>query len=181
LLFGLDRSLPNADFIIDFQNLKTTIMENTNINLNVNNITEIEISYKNPVHPADRPVLNQPKLTADLLRQYWNKNTIGYRKEMKLLLLNPGCQLLGIFTLSIGGTGDCLIDKRLLFAVALKGAATRIILAQNHISTDEKPSNSDTIITRGIEKAAELLDIKLLDHVILTETGYYSFAEEGLL
>lgn len=88
----------------------------------------------------------------------------------------------GIYEISSGGITGTLVDLRILFAVVLKSLSTSIILAHNHPSGNLKPSEADKRLTNKIKSASELLDIKLLDHVIIIPNGsYYSFADEGIL
>ena len=76
----------------------------------------------------------------------------------------------------------CLLDLKVVFQYALKANASSIILAHNHPSGNLKPSESDLAITKKVEEAARLFDIKLLDHLILSpEERYYSMADEGNL
>jgi DNA repair protein RadC len=90
---------------------------------------------------------------------------------------------LGFTLVSIGGLTGTIADIRLILSVALKTAATGIMLAHNHPSGALSPSHADRAITSKINEAAKLMDIKLLDHIILSpEDGeYYSFADEGVL
>jgi len=74
-----------------------------------------------------------------------------------------------------------VIDKKLLFSVALKCYASAVILAHNHPSGNTKLSNPDKAITSKIKEAGKLLDIDVLDHIIVTPNSYYSFADSGLL
>jgi DNA repair protein RadC len=89
--------------------------------------------------------------------------------------------VLGIYEVSTGGMTGTVADPKLIFAAALKGAACGIILAHNHPSNNLKPSISDEQLTTKIKEGGKLLDIKLLDHLIISSEGYYSFADEGLL
>ena len=70
---------------------------------------------------------------------------------------------------------------RLIFAVALKCNATGIIIAHNHPSGTLKPSDTDITLTKSIKKCADILEITLLDHLIITKNGFYSFSNEGKL
>ena len=84
--------------------------------------------------------------------------------------------------MSSGGITGTLVDLRILFAVALKTLAISIIISHNHPSGILRPSHSDIILTNKIKKASELLDIKLLDHIIITPSQeYFSFADDGIL
>jgi DNA repair protein RadC len=69
---------------------------------------------------------------------------------------------------------------RLIFKLALENGATGLILCHNHPSGELKPSNADKQITKKIKTGGEILDVKVLDHIIITETKYYSFVDEGI-
>ena len=83
--------------------------------------------------------------------------------------------------MSSGGITGTVADPRLILAAALKVAACSIMLAHNHPSTSLKPSKADEELTSKIKYAAQFHDIKVLDHVIVSSEGYYSFADEGVL
>ena len=83
--------------------------------------------------------------------------------------------------MSKGGISETTVDIRLLFKSALQCGATAIIVAHNHPSGVLKLSTSDIKLTQKIKKAGENMDIKLLDHLIISEKGYFSFADEKLL
>ncbi len=102
-------------------------------------------------------------------------------EEFWILLLNNANKVLDCFQLSKGGITGTLVDCRLVFKKAISYGATAIILAHNHPSGNTKPSNEDKKITAKIKQGAQLLDIKILDHVIVTENTYFSFADEGIL
>ena len=83
--------------------------------------------------------------------------------------------------MSKGGISETIVDIRLLLKSALQCGATAMIVAHNHPSGVLKPSTSDIQLTQKIKKAGENMDIKLLDHLIISEKGYFSFADEKLL
>jgi len=98
-----------------------------------------------------------------------------------MLLLNRANKVLGITTISEGGLSGTVTDIRLIFQYAIKGNASGIIVAHNHPSGNQNPSESDLKITQKIKEAGNLLDIQLLDHIILTPESeiYRSLADEG--
>lgn len=110
-------------------------------------------------------------------------NTLGYldHEEFWVLYLNQANRLLGKFQLSKGGISQTVVDLRLLFKRAIEWNATAIILAHNHPSGNLTPSASDKNVTQKIKKAAALLDIRLLDHIIIAAEKYLSFADKELL
>ena len=85
------------------------------------------------------------------------------------------------YQLSKGGIKGTIADVRLILSVALKTLATGLILVHNHPSGNLKPSEADKHITSKIRQAAKLLDIELIDHIIISSEGYYSFMDEGVL
>jgi DNA repair protein RadC len=87
--------------------------------------------------------------------------------------------VIGSYQLSKGGITGTIADVRLILSVALKTLASGLILAHNHPSGNLKPSEADKHITSKIRQAAKLLDIELLDHIIISSEGYYSFMDDG--
>lgn len=102
-------------------------------------------------------------------------------EEFWVILLNNSNKVLHKYALSKGGITGTLVDLRLLFKDALSYGAVGIILAHNHPSGALKPSKADLTITKRIKDGAATLDLKLLDHLIITEKTYYSFADEAML
>ncbi len=145
-------------------------------------VSEIQVSYINKVKVKDSQRIKSSSDIAKLLFENWNKNTIELHESFKVILLNNSNTVKGIFEMSSGGITGTLVDLRILFAVALKTLATSIIVSHNHPSGNLKPSQSDIRLTNKIKKVSELLDIKLLDHLIITPNKeYYSFADDGIL
>lgn len=144
-------------------------------------VQEIELVYRSSVKISERPHVTSSHEAYQILRQLWNPDILELQEEFKVLLLNRANRLLGIYTASRGGITGTVVDIRLLLAAALKAGACSIMLAHNHPSGNLKPSNADTQLTRKIASAAELMDLKVLDHLILSAEGYYSFADEGWL
>ena len=97
------------------------------------------------------------------------------------MYLNQQCRLLKKSCLSKGGIAQSTVDIRLLLKRALELGATAIIVAHNHPSGELTPSTADKQITEKIKTAARHLDIRLLDHLILSEKGYFSFADQNIL
>jgi DNA repair protein RadC len=83
--------------------------------------------------------------------------------------------------LSKGGITGTLVDVRLVMRQAIELGSVGLILAHNHPSGTLKPSNADKQITQKLKLAAEALDLKVLDHLIITQTAYFSFADEQIL
>ncbi len=102
-------------------------------------------------------------------------------EEFWVLYLDRANKIINTFQLSKGGISATVADPRLIFQQALGLGACSIILSHNHPSGQLKPSDPDKQLTHKIKDAGNLMDIKLLDHIIVTESGYFSFADEGLI
>ncbi|CAA0190198.1 putative DNA repair protein [Tenacibaculum maritimum] len=139
-------------------------------------IAEIKVSYTN--NNKKRLKITNSKMSYDLLLACWNKHLIELQEEFKVLLLNNSNQVLGIYPLVKGGSSAVNVDAKLVFSVALKCNAKGIILAHNHPSGNLKPSEADKTITQKLKKAGEYLDIAVLDHLIITKNGFYSFNDK---
>lgn len=99
----------------------------------------------------------------------------------KVLFLNQANQILGYTLISEGGITETCADVRLIMQAALLTNSVALILAHNHPSGNLKPSRQDMDITKQVRDAAQFMRIKILDHIILSDTEYYSFADEGML
>lgn len=102
-------------------------------------------------------------------------------EEFWILLLNRSNKAIHKFMTSMGGLTSTIIDVRAIFRKALDKSATSMILCHNHPSGNLLPSDADLAITRKIKDAGVIMDIKVLDHLIITQTCYYSFADNGIL
>lgn len=102
-------------------------------------------------------------------------------EEFWIVYLNNSNKVLHKNQLSKGGITGTLVDVRLVFKTAIEVGAVSIILVHNHPSGTLKPSEADKRLTKKMKIAGESLDIKILDHLIITENAYFSFADEGLL
>ena len=105
--------------------------------------------------------------------------TLDYIETFKVLYLNQNNHVLGCRTISEGGLASTCCDVRTILQGALLTNAVGIILAHNHPSGNVTPSLSDIKTTNQITKAAKLLDIQVLDHIIYTRENCYSFADDG--
>ncbi len=144
-------------------------------------VAEVELVYKTTIKASERPKISSVKDCYKLLKELWNENTIEMQEEFKVLLLNRGNKVIGIYEASAGGITGTVADPRLILAAGIKSLSVSIILSHNHPSGNLKPSRADEELTQKIKVAASYHDIKVIDHMIITSEGYYSFAEEGVL
>ncbi|KAB7530292.1 DNA repair protein [Flagellimonas olearia] len=145
-------------------------------------VNEIQISYREKLSTLKSQAVTNSNDVANLLFKNWDNKTIGLHETFKIVLLNQSNKVKGIYPLSHGGITETLVDVRILFAIILKTLSVGIILAHNHPSGQLKASGADKQLTQKIKRAAQLFDVKVLDHIILAPDGrYYSFADNGIL
>lgn len=151
----------------------------------MNNITipeiTISVSFDKKVKKSDLITVRNSSDIADLLRQVFNKDTFDWTEEFVVLCLNRANKVMGFCKISSGGITGTVADPRVILTLALNCTATSLILAHNHPSGNLQPSRADEEITQKIKLAAGYLDIQVLDHIILSDEGYYSFRDEGIL
>lgn len=102
-------------------------------------------------------------------------------EEFYCLFLNRNNQVLQVKQISIGGVEGTFVDPKMIFKYGIDLAASGIILAHNHPSGNLKPSESDLKLTKRIKQVGEMLEMPVLDHLIVTDNGYFSFADQGVL
>jgi DNA repair protein RadC len=102
-------------------------------------------------------------------------------EEFWVLMLNRGNQVLKRVQVSLGGVSGTIVDAKIIFKKALAIPASAIILCHNHPSGNLRPSGADIEITKKVKEGGALIDINVLDHLIVSERGYFSFADEGML
>lgn len=144
-------------------------------------LTEISVQYNPKQKASNRVKIITSQDAVNYLREVFNPDIINMQEQVVVLYLNRANFLLGHQLLSIGGLTSTVLDIRIVLATALKCLACSIIIAHNHPSGELKPSRQDLGITHQLKRAGELLDIKLLDHFIITHFEHYSFADEGNL
>lgn len=145
-----------------------------------NIISEIELKYSPMALKNKRTVIKDSSSAYKVLLNNWNMDSIELFEEFKVLLLNRANEVLGVYALSKGGIHGTVVDIKLLFAVVLKSASSCVILAHNHPSGNLKPSEADKNLYLKIKKVAEYLDVNVLDNLIISKDGYYSFTDEGV-
>ena len=102
-------------------------------------------------------------------------------EEFWVIYLNRSNKVLLKERLSIGGISGTVADSKIIFKKAIDLLASSFIVAHNHPSGNLKPSQADIDLTKNLKAAGKLLEINLLDHLIITDSGYYSFADEGVI
>ena len=138
----------------------------------------VELYKRVQINQAERKQVISSETACNILRPL-----IGdiEREELWAIYLNQSNKVIRKERLSAGGITGTLVDVRLIMKGALLCNATGMIIAHNHPSGNEKPSVEDNLITEQIKKAAEVLNIRLLDHVIITSNTYYSYMDNDML
>jgi len=154
---------------------------NLNEDLLNGQVAEVTLVYKSKVKPADRLQIKNSEQMASVFRSVWNNENIELQEECKVMYLNRANRILGIYQLSAGGTAGTIVDIKLVLMAALRLNASALAIAHSHPSGNTKPSSADEYLTEQIKKAADFIGMTLLDHIILTQDGYYSMADEGLI
>jgi DNA repair protein RadC len=142
-------------------------------------ITALELGKRTQLAVA----LEKPKITCSKDVSNIMQHIIGNleHEEFWVLFLNNSNKVVAKSQISKGGLTATIVDIRLVFKRALELASVGIIVCHNHPSGKLQPSNADKNLTQKIKEAGITLDIKLLDHLIITEKAYFSFADEGIL
>ncbi|MEI6577816.1 MAG: JAB domain-containing protein, partial [Bacteroidota bacterium] len=96
-------------------------------------------------------------------------------------LLNRGNKVIGYKIVSTGGVAGTVADPKIIFQTALKTHASYIILAHNHPSGNTRPSDADILLTKSLKEAGIFLQLNIIDHLIIGDSTYFSWADEGLL
>ena len=141
-------------------------------------VAEIQVSYRPAI--SNKPVIISALDAFIEMVEFFPSETIALQEKFVVMYLNRCNRMLGVYPLSTGGITGTMVDIRLILSVALKVAATGIILAHNHPSGNLQPSSADKMLTQKIKEACSFLDISVMDHIILNPKGEYaSFADEG--
>lgn len=142
-------------------------------------VGEVELTYKST--SRSRSKIYSSEDAYKILLPTYKEGTICYKEYFKVLLLSQSNQVLGYTLISEGGLTETCADVRVILQAALLTNSVALVLAHNHPSGSLKPSRQDMEITKQVKEAAKLMRISVIDHLILTDAGYYSFADEGLL
>jgi len=142
--------------------------------------SEVQIIYKSRIPASKRVQISNSGDAFRVLWDSWDKDTIEHHEQFKILLLNNKNVVLGIAGISKGGITSSIIDPRIVLQHALKTHSVGIILAHNHPSGNPNPSEADIVITKKLLEAGNVMDIRVLDHIIICPDGtYISLADEG--
>jgi len=142
------------------------------------NCPELKVQLKRDA--IKKVKITNSKDSADFFRELWD-DSIGIYESFFCIYLNNANNTIGWYKVSQGGITGTVADPRLIIKKALDVLATGIIMCHNHPSGQLRPSELDLQLTEKIKQAGNFLDIHVLDHIILTEESYYSFADQGTI
>lgn len=141
-------------------------------------IEEVKLTYKNKVQANERPKITCAEDAYQAFLKSWDHDQIELIEEFKAMFLDRQLRLMSIASISKGGFSETSVDLRVVFAIALKRRADRIIIAHNHPSGNLKPSQADINLTQQFLKAGKLMRLDVVDQLIVTNQGYYSIVNE---
>lgn len=164
-----------------FHQNEKKIMEAFTESIRLNEIAEITLAYRPKIKASQRPRVTCSRQVYEILLKFWNQDSLEYTEQFQVMLLSRGNRVLGICTISSGGTSGTVVDPKLVFAAGLKANASSIVLSHNHPSGNLSPSEQDRRLTKGLVEIGRALDLPIVDHIILSPEGYFSFADGGEL
>lgn len=141
---------------------------------------EVEVVYK-PRKSLELSSEIRCSRDAFLYIEEFFKSFMSHHEEVWMILLNSCMQIIGSSQVSKGGLEHAFVDVRIIYQTALMAHATGFILVHNHPTGVLHPSKPDEELTKKIVGAGKILDIRLLDHLIISEDTYFSFADEGII
>ena len=143
-------------------------------------VSEVDIIYRPKFNTADLIQVTGSEEAYEILKQYY-QDGMYYREVLSVLLLNNVYKVIGIHKVSEGGVSDVYVDCKIIFQAAIKSNASAIILCHNHPAGNLKPSKHDKKTTSKVIKGGKYLDIEVLDHIIISGEGYFSFQDNLLM
>lgn len=145
-------------------------------------VNEVSLILKQKYDTSEYPTIKNSKDCVTILYNSWDRNTIALEEQTKVIYLNKKNQIIGLYNAGVGGVDGTIMCNRKIFACGLKLIASSIIIAHNHPSGAMKVSEQDKHVTQNVKKAGDIMNIKLLDHIIIMPNGnYVSLADENLI
>lgn len=147
---------------------------------NYTQVSEVKLTYTNKVKSSERYAIKQSSDVYRFLVDYvYSPETILLSESFKLILLSSANKVLGYCSMFEGGTSSTIVDVKMIIQATLLSNASAIIVSHNHPSGQLEPSKEDINLTQKIKQACDVFTIRFLDHIIVTDEGYYSFTDEG--
>jgi DNA repair protein RadC len=143
-----------------------------------NLVSEFLIKYSTNFNPSSAYKVTSSTTAAKLLRDIW-EHDLNHVERFYILSLNRANCVVSWSLISLGGMSGTVADGKVIFQKGLLSNAHGLIMAHNHPSGQLMPSQADISLTQKMVEFGKFIDLPILDHIILTQHGYYSFADEG--
>jgi len=154
-------------------------MVNETFPYSINQIPEIEISYKPFYNPLERRSITDSFKSYTLFKYIRDKKQLSYKEHCVVAYMNNAREVIGICRHSIGSDIACTLSIKQILAAWLKANAKYLILAHNHTWGNTNPSNADIQLTWNLKYACQVVWLKLVDHIIINESEwYFSMSDE---
>jgi DNA repair protein RadC len=142
-------------------------------------IGEVKLSYITKQDPETCPKITSPAVAVEIVRSLYSKHDIQRVELFMVIYLNRANRVIGWAKTSLGGISGTVVDARIVFQGAILKNASAMIVSHNHPSGQLIPSDADKRVTKKLVEGGKFLEIQVLDHIIITKNGHYSFADQG--
>lgn len=142
-------------------------------------VPEIKVTYTRGKQFLGR--ILDSRDVAVFLKAIYGEGKLQLQEAFYVLYLNKRNEIIGYYKHTVGSIDGTMADIRIIYAIALTSLSVSIVLCHNHPSGNIYPSEVDKQITKRFNEAGKLMEIKILDHIILTQDDYYSFADNSLI
>lgn len=146
----------------------------------INLVNEVSIIYKRTLYDEKMRITSSLD-ASNIFRKIIDEHRIDYKEIFCVMLLSRANQVLGVSEIGSGSTAGVVMNTIEVFQLAILSNCSGIIICHNHPSGKLVASTPDILVTKRLKEGAKLLDISLLDHIIITSEGHYSFSDEGML
>lgn len=140
----------------------------------------VEYKLKAVKHDFKRAKITSPKAAAEYARWFYGDDILIYESSF-ILLLNQANETVGFAKISQGGVTGTVVDIKLILKYAIDNLASGIIFIHNHPTGNLRPSQNDIRTSNKLKSACELIEVKLIDSIIISDDGYFSMADEGIV
>lgn len=167
----------------DWYYMKNTKEENmriTNYNLVMDNQKILTLVKESATNYTLQENLRHPSRIAQFMRDMYNAHNLPEEHLWAIAFTNK-LKPIGVFEISHGSISNTIVDPKAIFQRILLCAAGGFVICHNHPSNDPHPSKEDLDMTRKVKEGADILEISMIDHIIIGDETYYSFAEEGTI
>jgi DNA repair protein RadC len=152
---------------------------NSDIQSKTFKVEELDLYRKGKKSFQGNPQITNSESAVKIFRQFWDEEALSISEHMNVMLLNRANKVIGLYQHSKGGVAGTILEPEMIVLAAVKSLAKGVIIAHNHPSGNLRPSDADEVLSNNLKKALKLVDINLLDSLIITEDGFYSFTDEG--